>query len=71
MGTRRRSTKRSSVIVMKGRAAKGRSENVQGAPGESATGAGGTPAQGGRGGSASAKGGAATAGSVKLQTPDS
>ena len=71
MSTRRKSTKRSSVIVQEGRTAKGRSETAEGAPGKSATGAAGASAKGGKGGSASAKGGSATAGSVKIQTLDS
>ena len=70
MSPTRKSTKR-SVIVQKGRSAKGRSETSEGAPGESVTGRDGASAKGGKGGSASAKGGAATAGSVKIQTPDS
>lgn len=71
MSAKRKSTKRSSVIVQKGRTAKGRSETSEGAPGTSVTGRDGTTAKGGKGGSASAKGGSATAGSVKIQTPDS
>lgn len=71
MSTTRKSTKRTSVIVQKGRSAKGRSETAQGAPGKSATGGDGASAKGGKGGAASAKGGSATAGSVKIQTPDS
>lgn len=67
MSRTRKSTKR-SVIVQKGRSAKGRSETVEGAPGESATASGGGPAKGGKGGSASAEGGSAVAGSVKVQT---
>ena len=71
MSTTRKSKKRISVIVQKGRSAKGRSETAQGAPGEPATGAGGKAARGGKGASATAEGGSATAGSVKIQTPDS
>jgi len=71
MSTKRKSTKRSSVIVQKGRAAKGRSETSEGAPGKSVTGRDGASAKGGKGGRACAEGGSATAGSVKIQTPDS
>ena len=67
MSPTRKSTKR-SVIVQKGRTAKGRSETSEGAPGTSATGEDGASAKGGKGGSASAEGGSATAGSVKIQT---
>ena len=70
MSRTRKSTQR-TVIVQKGRSAKGRSETVEGAPGESATGRDGASAKGGKGGSASAKGASATAGSVKIQTLDS
>ena len=70
MARTRRSTKR-SVIVQKGRSAKGRSETSEGAPGESATAEGGASAKGGNGGSARAEGGSATAGSVKVQTTQS
>ena len=71
MSRARKATKRSSVIVQKGRSAKGRSQTAQGAPGKSATGTDGASAKGGKGGSASAEGGSATAGSVKIQALDS
>ena len=70
MSPTRKSTRR-SVIVQKGRSAKGHSETSEGAPGASATGAGGESAQGGKGGSASAAGGSAPAGSVKIQITES
>jgi hypothetical protein len=71
MSTTRKSTKRSSVIVQKGRSAKGRSETSEGAPGKSASASRGEPAKGGKGGSAKAEGGSAAAGSVKVQTTQS
>ena len=61
---------RCSVIVQTGRSAKGRSETVQGAPGESVSGGDGKPAKGGAGASAKAEGGSATAASIKIQTTD-
>jgi hypothetical protein len=66
-----RKSSRRSVIVQKGRSAKGRSETVQGAPGESVAGGAGQPAKGGAGASAKAEGGSATAGSVKIQSTES
>lgn len=67
MSRTRKSTKR-SVIVQKGRSAKGRSETAKGEPGASATATGGASAQGGAGASARAEGGSAVAGSVRVQT---
>ena len=67
MSTRRKTTRR-SVIVQTGQSVQGRSETVEGEPGESVSADGGRPAKGGAGGSAKAEGGSATAGSVKIQT---
>jgi hypothetical protein len=65
-----RKSSRRSVIVQTGRSAKGRSETVQGEPGESVSSGGGTPAKGGAGASAKAEGGSATAASIRIQTID-
>lgn len=65
-----RKSRRRSVIVQTGRSTRGRSETVQGAPGESVSGGAGQPAKGGAGASAKAEGGSATAASIKIQTTD-
>ncbi|MDP1847262.1 MAG: hypothetical protein Q8K79_05680 [Solirubrobacteraceae bacterium] len=66
-----RKTSRRSVIVQKGRSAKGQSETVRGAPGESVSGGAGKPAKGGAGASARAKGASATSRAVKIQSTES
>ena len=70
MAKTRRSSRR-SVIVQTGRSARGRSETVQGEPGESVSSGAGKPAKGGAGASASAQGASATSRSVRIQSTES